>query len=239
MQTLASLEVECRGAFLFLMFVTQLLGKTECNTANQEELHLLRLLTPLLKLVTAKQAIGVVSEGLENFGGQGYIEDTGIPTIFRDTQVLSIWEGTTNVLSLDVLRCIEKSNGDVIRAFVARVLRTCEKVPKEISEVRSIADHLVKSTQAIATFSAANRDLLATCARDYSISLCRIFIATLLLDKCLADKYRNNDVYTLLRWSAQDPTLVLKNHRRGLYGQNSIKNDSNMVMDGHPNWKRL
>jgi alkylation response protein AidB-like acyl-CoA dehydrogenase len=52
----------------------------------------------LLKLYTAKQAINISSEGLETFGGQGYIEDTGLPTIFRDHQVLSIWEGTTNVL---------------------------------------------------------------------------------------------------------------------------------------------
>ena len=45
------------------------------------------------------------------FGGQGYIEDTGLPSLLRDSQVLSIWEGTTNILSLDVLRSIQKSKG--------------------------------------------------------------------------------------------------------------------------------
>ena len=48
---------------------------------------LLRLLTPVAKMYTAKSAISVVSEGLECFGGQGYIEDTGLPGLLRDAQV--------------------------------------------------------------------------------------------------------------------------------------------------------
>ncbi|GFS23539.1 acyl-CoA dehydrogenase family member 11 [Elysia marginata] len=55
------------------------------------------------------QSVTVVSEGLECFGGQGYIEDTDLPRLLRDTQVTPIWEGTTNILSLDVLRAIRKS----------------------------------------------------------------------------------------------------------------------------------
>jgi putative acyl-CoA dehydrogenase len=45
------------------------------------------------------------------FGGIGYLEDSGIPVMLRDAQVLSIWEGITNVLSLDMLRAAEKENG--------------------------------------------------------------------------------------------------------------------------------
>jgi len=71
----------------------------------------LRLLTPITKLYTAKQSMQVSSEGQESFGGQGYIEDTGIPGLMRDAQVLPIWEGTTNVLSLAVLRSVFKSQG--------------------------------------------------------------------------------------------------------------------------------
>ena len=55
----------------------------------------------------------MVSEGLESFGGAGYLEDTDLPRILRDVQVNSIWEGTTNVLSLDVCRAIAKSRGEV------------------------------------------------------------------------------------------------------------------------------
>ena len=61
---------------------------------------MLRLLTPVSKFYTAKAAVSVVSEGLECFGGQGYIEDTGLPGLLRDVQVLPIWEGTFSVMSL-------------------------------------------------------------------------------------------------------------------------------------------
>jgi acyl-CoA dehydrogenase len=53
----------------------------------------------------------VVSEVLECFGGAGYVEDTGLPALLRDAQVLPIWEGTTNVLSLDTLRALGRRNG--------------------------------------------------------------------------------------------------------------------------------
>ena len=49
-------------------------------------------------------------EALEAFGGAGYVEDTGLPRLLRDAQVLAIWEGTTNVLALDVLRAIERED---------------------------------------------------------------------------------------------------------------------------------
>ena len=60
-------------------------------------------MTPLTKLITGKQAVAVVTEVIESFGGAGYVEDTGLPQLLRDAQVLPIWEGTTNVLSLDAL----------------------------------------------------------------------------------------------------------------------------------------
>jgi alkylation response protein AidB-like acyl-CoA dehydrogenase len=67
---------------------------------------LARLLTPLTKLSCARQGIWGTSELIESFGGAGYIEDTGLPRIFRNTHVHAIWEGTTNVLAHDVLRAL-------------------------------------------------------------------------------------------------------------------------------------
>ena len=163
------------------MYVSLLLGKSEANVASVDDLHLLRLLTPLLKLYTAKQAISVSSEGLETFGGQGYIEDTGLPTIFRDSQVLSIWEGTTNVLSLDVLRCIEKSKGEVIKSFGLTIKNTCEIGLKSNDEyIKASASHIMKSSHDLVKFMMKNQDLLMNCARDFSFSLCRLFIGMLI-----------------------------------------------------------
>ncbi|HET7570470.1 MAG TPA: acyl-CoA dehydrogenase family protein [Gammaproteobacteria bacterium] len=107
-ETLADLEAEHAGAFYLAFEMARLLGRDECDEANDADKGLLRLMTPVVKLYTAKQAIAVASEVLECFGGQGYIEDTGLPALLRNCQVLSIWEGTTNVLALDVLRALKR-----------------------------------------------------------------------------------------------------------------------------------
>lgn len=65
-------------------------------------------MTPVLKLFAGKECMWVVSEGLEMFGGLGYMEDSGLPRILRDAQVTPIWEGTTNILALDFAQEIFK-----------------------------------------------------------------------------------------------------------------------------------
>jgi alkylation response protein AidB-like acyl-CoA dehydrogenase len=105
--TLAGLEAEAEAGFQLAFFVAELTGRVETATgAHEGDALLLRLLTPLMKLTTARQAVLVISEVLEAFGGAGYVEDTGLPQLLRDAQVLPIWEGTTNVLSLDTLRAL-------------------------------------------------------------------------------------------------------------------------------------
>ena len=108
---LAHFECHARASLALTMEAAFLLGRKEARSASAEELGLLRVLTPLCKLYTAKQVVWCASEGLEFFGGQGYIEATGIPEILRDSQVLPIWEGTTNVLCLDVLRAMRVDKG--------------------------------------------------------------------------------------------------------------------------------
>jgi hypothetical protein len=105
-QTLADLEVEYQAAFLLTFRLVELLGRVEAQEASDPERRLVRALQPVTKLLTARQAVAHASEVLEAFGGAGYVEDTGLPALLRDAQVLSIWEGTTNVLSLDLLRAL-------------------------------------------------------------------------------------------------------------------------------------
>jgi alkylation response protein AidB-like acyl-CoA dehydrogenase len=116
--TLAGLQAEFEAAFHLAFYIAELTGRAEYE-ARPHSLHdepaglsdneapLLRLLTPIMKLTTARQAVHVLSEVIEAFGGAGYVEDTGLPQLLRDAQVLPIWEGTTNVLSLDTLRALD------------------------------------------------------------------------------------------------------------------------------------
>ncbi|MED5373241.1 MAG: acyl-CoA dehydrogenase family protein [Myxococcota bacterium] len=115
--TLNCLEAELHGGLALCMEVAQLLGKQEAGQASEAEQQRLRALVPLAKLTLGKQSVSVVSEALECFGGAGYVEDTGLPGMLRDAQVFPIWEGTTNVLSLDLLRA--EARGGAFSALLA------------------------------------------------------------------------------------------------------------------------
>jgi acyl-CoA dehydrogenase len=109
-ETLAGLQAEYEAALALTFECLRLLGRLEAGVASPSDKACLRLLTPVAKLATARQAVASASEALEGFGGAGYVEDTGLPVFLRDAQVLPIWEGTTNVLSLDVLRAVARED---------------------------------------------------------------------------------------------------------------------------------
>jgi len=124
LDTLAGLEAEFHGALHLTFFTAELMGREEAGKASAEQEKMLRLLTPIAKLLTAKQSVQILSEVIESFGGAGYVEDTGLPMLLRDAQVLPIWEGTTNVLSLDLLRALEGAGGlAVLKREIGILLR--------------------------------------------------------------------------------------------------------------------
>lgn len=110
-ETLDDVDAESAAAFLLAFELVRLLGRDEGHELSKNEAALLPLLTPMVKATTGKQVAAGVCEIIEAFGGAGYIEDTGISVLLRDGQVLPIWEGTTNVLSLDLLRTRELPDG--------------------------------------------------------------------------------------------------------------------------------
>lgn len=134
--TLAEMEVKSRACLHFVLEMSLLLGKAEGRGDHKDDnALLLRLLTPVCKLFTAKLGVEIAAESLESFGGYGYVEDSGIPTIYRDMQVLSIWEGTTNVLSIDVLRVLsQKNDRNAIRVFREAVYCNLSGVGKKLTD---------------------------------------------------------------------------------------------------------
>ncbi|MFL6078009.1 MAG: acyl-CoA dehydrogenase family protein [Mycobacteriales bacterium] len=116
-ETLAWLAVDAEAAFALAGLGFHLLGRAE---AGEPVGPLLRLVGTLAKAFTGRLAVASASEYVECFGGNGYIEDTGVPRLLRDAQVLPIWEGTTNVLSLDVLRALARE-ADALPAYLAYV----------------------------------------------------------------------------------------------------------------------
>jgi len=119
-ETLDGLRAEYAGAAaIVLEAVTAMdLGDHGDAQANGR----LRALTPLVKLFTGKVAVAAASEAVEALGGCGYMEDWPTARLLRDAQVLPIWEGTTNVLALDLLRVARGGGLDPLYARAGAAL---------------------------------------------------------------------------------------------------------------------
>jgi alkylation response protein AidB-like acyl-CoA dehydrogenase len=178
-ETLADLETETRAATLLAFELVELIGRAEANDIDDEHRALLRLLTPIAKLVTAKQAVAVTSEAIEAFGGAGYVEDTGLPALLRDTQVLPIWEGTTNVLALDAALRAEARAG--VRALGARVRRAVAGAPAALGPAGAAAGAAIE--QAAAWLDAQSDPIrLQAGARRFAFAIGRAFELALLIE---------------------------------------------------------
>src|SRR5512138_2173071 len=175
--TLAALEAEREGAFLLAFRAAALLGREEAGEAGADERALLRVVTPLAKLCTGRQAVAVASEVVECFGGAGYVEDTGLPRILRDAQVLPIWEGTTNVLSLDVLRALAGDGAD--EALAAEIERglAAARDPALRPVVEAATDALAHARGFLAAVDGPARE---AGARRVALTLARALEASLL-----------------------------------------------------------
>ncbi|XP_066056054.1 acyl-CoA dehydrogenase family member 11-like isoform X2 [Chamaea fasciata] len=232
MQTIARLEVQVRGAFLLLMEIVRLLGLAETNLASEQEQLLLRLLIPVAKLYTGKQASAVAVEAMESFGGQGYMEDTGLPVILRDTLVLSIWEGTTNILSLDVLRSLAKSQGQVMAVFLSTVQKKLELASgtEELSPaVQRTREAIGSLRQFMADAGSEQALTMELAARDFSYSLARIYTGALLMEHAARPDASRTDVCAALRWCNQELCPVAVESGRGSYGGGAALQDSALV----------
>jgi putative acyl-CoA dehydrogenase len=69
-----------------------------------------RLMTPVTKYWVCKLAPPLVAEAMECLGGNGYVEESGLPRLYREVPVNSIWEGSGNVMALDVLRVLQRES---------------------------------------------------------------------------------------------------------------------------------
>jgi acyl-CoA dehydrogenase len=77
---------------------------------DTDAFKLMRLLVPIAKYKTGEMVVDTCSYAMEVLGGNGYVREHVTPRLLRDAQVLPIWEGTSNILSLDVLRVLNREN---------------------------------------------------------------------------------------------------------------------------------
>jgi putative acyl-CoA dehydrogenase len=113
---LADLAVESEATTILMM---RLAGAFD-RAADSAEAHFLRLALAVSKYWTCKRAVVLVAEALECLGGNGYVEESIMPRLYREAPVNSLWEGSGNVNALDVLRAMDREP-ESVTAFIAEV----------------------------------------------------------------------------------------------------------------------
>jgi len=96
-----------------------------------------RLLTPAVKYWVCKSAPAFVYEAMECLGGNGYVEDSIMPRLYREAPVNAIWEGSGNVMCLDVLRAVGREDGG--RAVIEQLSRETKDLPGSAETAAGIA----------------------------------------------------------------------------------------------------
>ena len=123
-------EVEMSGIFSSIALFDQVVNSGQ--HVSEEDQALNRLLIALVKKESAEQAVHFSHEAIEMHGGNGYIEDFVTPRLLRDAQVLTVWEGTENILGLEVLRLIHKFN--VHHLFFNRMRTELASLPESLTK---------------------------------------------------------------------------------------------------------
>jgi putative acyl-CoA dehydrogenase len=115
---LADLAVDSDAATVLALRLAHAADRAD----DEHEAALRRIALPLAKFWVCKRTPAVVAEALECLGGNGYVEDSGMPMLFRESPLNSIWEGSGNVNALDLLRALS-TRPECLDAWLAEVGR--------------------------------------------------------------------------------------------------------------------
>jgi putative acyl-CoA dehydrogenase len=122
---LADMALEVEGALALTM---RLCRSFDLASAQPSEAARVRLLTPAVKYLVCKTAPALIYEAMECLGGNGYVEDGTLARLYREAPVNAIWEGSGNVMALDVLRAFAR-DADAARATVAELAGEAKGLP--------------------------------------------------------------------------------------------------------------
>lgn len=114
---LADMALESEAATALFLRIGRAIGEGDANPAQAS---LARIGTAIGKYWVCKRAPNLIYEAMECLGGPGYVEESILPRLYREAPLNSIWEGSGNIMCLDVLRAMFKDRG-AIPAFITEI----------------------------------------------------------------------------------------------------------------------
>jgi acyl-CoA dehydrogenase len=189
---LVDLLVEIEGCSALAFETISVLERVDRH-GQEEDRRLLRILTPLCKYYIPKQGEYVTLESLEMRGGNGYIEEWPNARLLRDAIVNVIWEGSSNVIVLDVARAIAREGGDALLFDMLHTrLQTLQQplVEPVARQVQALARQFAERLRLLVELDVdkAQLPLLGLVER-----MAQITIVTLLLEQAERELLRGNE----------------------------------------------
>jgi putative acyl-CoA dehydrogenase len=136
---IADMALELEGVTALMM---RLCRSFDNAASDKSEAARARLLTPAVKYWVCKSAPPFIYEAMECLGGNGYVEELPLSRLYREAPVNAIWEGSGNVMCLDVLRALSRE-GEAARAVLGDLVRACGDLPGAQDAAAFIAGTLV------------------------------------------------------------------------------------------------
>lgn len=147
------------------------------DAGNEHEAQLFRIINPMTKKWSAETGVYITRESMELMGGLGYIEDGVMPKLFRDMLVLPIWEGSGNIIVLDMLRAMAKSKG--FEALCKNVIRSAENNAEYGKWLKDELNKLIVFTEKLRTLQ---QDEMEASAKPFFEKLTSLYQISLLID---------------------------------------------------------
>ena len=135
---LADLALEAEGALAAMM---RLCRSFDLAFGNAAEAARARTLTPVVKYWICKTAPALIYEAMECLGGNGYVEDGVLARLYREAPVNAIWEGSGNVVCLDLLRALSR-DAEAARAVLADVAKNTRDLPGAAETLKAVEREL-------------------------------------------------------------------------------------------------
>ncbi|MGG3736844.1 acyl-CoA dehydrogenase family protein [Aeribacillus pallidus] len=181
-QTLCNLiarqEVQTSACFQFIHFFDRVMSNLSQVTKVEKAWN--RLIIALLKMRTAEEAITFAHEAIEIHGGNGYIEDFITPRLLRDAQVLTVWEGTANILGLEVLRLIKKYN--IHETFEEYIHNELVKLPVHLHAHRHVVkEGLLELQELLTSLQNEKEEVWSYYAKKIANRMCDIYLSVVAL----------------------------------------------------------
>ncbi len=136
-QVLADLAIESEAATTLMLRLARAYDAVATGAHSDTEPAFRRLATAVAKYWVCKRQPPFVAEALECLGGAGYVEESGLPRLFRESPLNGIWEGSGNVIALDVLRAAAREPGtlDAVRAEIALAAGADARLDRAITDL--------------------------------------------------------------------------------------------------------